>query len=53
MISSKKFNQLRSVIKRNLKDVLEYLSNEESKGIVIKDEDLIDISLLISVLNQQ
>ena len=53
VISSKKFNQLRSVIKRNLKDVLEYLSNEESKGIVIKDEDLIDISLLISVLNQQ
>ena len=53
VISSKKFNQLRSVIKRNLKDVLEYLSNEQSKGIVIKDEDLIDISLLISVLNQQ
>ena len=53
VISSKKFNQLRSVIKRNLKDVLEYLSNEESKGIVIKDEDLIDISLLISVLNQR
>ena len=53
VISSKKFNKLRNVIKRNLKDVLDYLSNEESKGIVIKDEDLIDISLLISVLNQQ
>ena len=53
VISSKKFNKLRNVIKRNLKDVLEYLSNEEAKGIVIKDEDLIDISLLISVLNQQ
>lgn len=52
VISSSKFNKLRSLIIRNLKDVLEFL-NDDNNGIYIKDEDLIDISLLLSFLNKQ